>query len=66
MDKKEIIEGILKRFKLDSNAIRGMEDYEYELIYRSFSGVPPEVIYEAIEGYKRNDFKVRVVRTTYH
>jgi len=61
VDKKEIITGILKRFKLDSSAIRKMEDYEYELIYRSFSRVSPEIIDEAIESYKRNDFKVRVI-----
>ena len=61
MDKKEIITGILKRFKLDSNAIRRMEEYEYELIYRSFSRVSPETINEAIESYKRNDFRVRVI-----
>jgi len=61
VDKKEIITGILKRFKLDSNAIRRMEEYEYELIYRSFSRVSPETINEAIESYKRNDFRVRVI-----
>ena len=66
MSKKEIIEAILKRFKLDSNAIKRMEEYEYDLIYRDFSGVSPETIDEAIESYKRKDFKVRVVRTTYH
>ena len=66
MNKRVIIEEILKRFKLDSNAIKKMERYEYDLIYRAFSGVPPEVIDEAIESYKRSDFKVKVVRTTYH
>ncbi len=66
MNKRVIIEEILKRFKLDSNAIKKMERYEYDLIYRAFSGVPPEVIDEAIESYKRSDFKVKVVKTTYH
>lgn len=61
MDKQEIIAGILKRFKLDSNAIKRLEEYEYELIYRSFSVVSPETINEAIESYKRNDFRVRVI-----
>lgn len=66
MSKEKIIEEILKRFKLDSNAIRKMEEYEYELIYKSFSKVSPELINDAIESYKRMDFKVRVVKTTFH
>lgn len=66
MSREEIIEEIFKRFKLDSKAIKKMEEYEYKLIYRVFSEVPPEDIDEAIEAYKKNEFKIRVIRTTYH
>ncbi len=66
MSREEIIEEIFKRFKLDSKAIKKMEEYEYKLIYRVFSEVPPEAIDEAIESYKKNEFKIRVIRTTYH
>jgi|GEM_PF-3107700 len=66
MSREEIIEEIFKRFKLDSKAIKKMEEYEYKLIYRVFSGIPPEIIDQAIESYKREEFKIRVIRTTYH
>ncbi|GLI56571.1 hypothetical protein PM10SUCC1_20850 [Propionigenium maris DSM 9537] len=66
MSREEIIEEIFKRFKLDSKAIKKMEEYEYKLIYRVFSEVPPEDIDKAIEAYKKNEFKIRVIRTTYH
>lgn len=66
MSREEIIEEIFKRFKLDSKAIKKMEEYEYKLIYRVFSGIPPETIDQAIESYKREEFKIRVIRTTYH
>ncbi len=66
MSREEIIEEIFKRFKLDSKAIKKMEEYEYKLIYRVFSEIPPETIDQAIESYKREEFKIRVIRTTYH
>ena len=50
MSREEIIEEIFKRFKLDSKAIKKMEEYEYKLIYRVFSGIPPEIIDQAIES----------------
>lgn len=66
MSKEKIIVEILKRFKLDSNAIKKMEEYEYELIYKSFPKVPPEIINDAIDAYNNNNFKVRIVRTSFH
>ncbi len=61
MGKEEIIKGILKRFKMDSKAVRNMEDYEYELVYHSFSEIPIETIDAAIESYKNREFQVKVV-----
>lgn len=65
MSKEVIIREILKRFRLDSNSIRRLQKYEYLLIYQSFSRLSPKVIDEAIEGYKRRDFKVKGVKNSF-
>jgi len=66
MTKEQIIKEIIKRFKLDSASIKQMKEYEYILIYKSFSEISPEIIDKAIESYKNKDFKLKAVRTTYH
>lgn len=66
MKNQEIIREIFKRFKLDSNSIRKMEDYEYDLIYKALISISPEVINEAIESFKRKEFKIKVVKSSFH
>lgn len=66
MSKEVIITEILKRFKLDSSAIKDLKKYEYKLIYDVFSEIPPEIIDDAIDSFKKKKFKIKTVRTSFY
>ncbi len=66
MTREEIIKEILKRFKLDSNSLRTLELYEYDLIYSALSGITRDEINKAIEGYKSREFQVKTIRTSFY
>lgn len=66
MRNKDIIREIIKRFKLDASSIKKMKDYEYDLIYETLTNIKPETITKAINSFKKNEFKIKTIKTSFH